>query len=200
MCSAWRADTVIVDESGTCFALAQDLRKRGAKAFPISSGTAKEERLAAGFPLVHEGRVRVPREAPWLEEFFSNLRKFPNGRHDDQVDTLLQFLNLLLLPRMDGIVGATLARSRGEIPRRETHTWHPRKSLREHIPDSYDRDAPSLPVAVSSRRLNLAGRAGPAGIRVRPDIPVVSADEIMGSQPRCQRRMAPYLTLGNAKP
>jgi len=147
ICSSWCADMVIVEESGTGRALAQDLHKRGAKAFPHPVRDSKEERLAAGSPLIHEGKVRIPREAPWLEAFFSELRKFPNGRHDDQVDTLSLFLNLLLLPRTDAIVRATLAGMRGETQRREIRTWYPRKSLREHILDSYDRDAPSLPLS-----------------------------------------------------
>ena len=147
MYASWQADMVIVEESGTGRALARYLHKHGAKAFSQPVRDSKEERLAAGSPLIHEGKVRVPREALWLDDLFAELRKFPNGRHDDQVDTLSQFLNLLLLPRMGGIVRATLARGRGETRRRKVRTWHRRKSLHEHILDNYDRDAPSLPIS-----------------------------------------------------
>ena len=35
----------------------------------------------------------LPKSAPWLDEFRSELLQFPDGRHDDQVDSLSQFLN-----------------------------------------------------------------------------------------------------------
>ena len=33
--------------------------------------------------------------APWLGEFLTELLSFPNGRHDDQVDSVSQFLRWL---------------------------------------------------------------------------------------------------------
>jgi predicted phage terminase large subunit-like protein len=36
--------------------------------------------------------VLLPAEAPWLDEFRTELLRFPQGRHDDQVDSLSQFL------------------------------------------------------------------------------------------------------------
>ena len=38
------------------------------------------------------GRVLLPRQAPWLGEFLNELLAFPNSRHDDQVDSVTQFL------------------------------------------------------------------------------------------------------------
>lgn len=35
----------------------------------------------------------LPKAAPWLDDFKSELLQFPNGRHDDQVDSMSQFLN-----------------------------------------------------------------------------------------------------------
>lgn len=36
--------------------------------------------------------VFLPKHAPWLETFEKELIAFPNGKHDDQVDSLSQFL------------------------------------------------------------------------------------------------------------
>jgi phage terminase large subunit-like protein len=36
--------------------------------------------------------MSMPRSAEWLEEFRLELLQFPRGRHDDQVDSLSQFL------------------------------------------------------------------------------------------------------------
>ena len=35
----------------------------------------------------------LPREAPWLEEFLNEVRRFPNGAHDDRIDAMSQFLD-----------------------------------------------------------------------------------------------------------
>jgi hypothetical protein len=39
-----------------------------------------------------DGAVLLPYQAPWLAEFESELFSFPNGRHDDQVDSISQAL------------------------------------------------------------------------------------------------------------
>ena len=35
----------------------------------------------------------LPKDAPWLHEFKVEMMAFPNGKHDDQVDSLSQFLS-----------------------------------------------------------------------------------------------------------
>jgi hypothetical protein len=37
--------------------------------------------------------MHLPTFAPWRGDFESELLSFPNGRHDDQVDTVSQILN-----------------------------------------------------------------------------------------------------------
>ena len=41
---------------------------------------------------IEAGKVWLPREAPWLKDFYHELVQFPGGRHDDQIDSLVQFL------------------------------------------------------------------------------------------------------------
>jgi predicted phage terminase large subunit-like protein len=53
----------------------------------------KVMRLAAVTPLIEAGRVMLPQLAPWLDDFIAELLQFPNGAHDDQVDSFSQFLN-----------------------------------------------------------------------------------------------------------
>jgi phage terminase large subunit-like protein len=40
---------------------------------------------------IEGGQVHLPREAPWLADFLQEVLAFPNGRHDDQVDSMTQF-------------------------------------------------------------------------------------------------------------
>lgn len=52
----------------------------------------KATRAAAITNLIEEGRVFLPRQSPILEPFRSELLQFPNGRYDDQVDSMVNFL------------------------------------------------------------------------------------------------------------
>ncbi len=53
----------------------------------------KEDRLAACSAIIEEGRVLLPHSADWLSTFLREVIGFPSTRHDDQVDSLSQFLN-----------------------------------------------------------------------------------------------------------
>ena len=47
-----------------------------------------------------EGAARPdPAQAAWLEEFQNEIRRFPNGTHDDQVDALSQLLDYAFAPK-----------------------------------------------------------------------------------------------------
>ena len=57
----------------------------------------KQARLLAQAPMFEAGQVLLPREAPWLATYLAELLAFPNGKHDDQVDSTSQALNWLSL-------------------------------------------------------------------------------------------------------
>ena len=42
---------------------------------------------------IEAGQVFLPKDTPWLGDFLDELLAFPRGRHDDQVDSVSQFLN-----------------------------------------------------------------------------------------------------------
>ena len=52
---------------------------------------SKVDRMAAQSAKIEAGHVYLPKSAAWLGELLS----FPNGRHDDQVDSVSQFLRWL---------------------------------------------------------------------------------------------------------
>jgi len=56
---------------------------------------SKEDRLAASSAVIEGGRVYLPEAADWLPAFIREVTGFPNTRHDDQVDSLSQFLNYM---------------------------------------------------------------------------------------------------------
>ncbi len=49
-------------------------------------------RMEAQTPKIEAGQVFLPKDAPWLGVFLDELLAFPKGRHDDQVDSVSQFL------------------------------------------------------------------------------------------------------------
>ena len=42
---------------------------------------------------VEDGFVHLPKEAGWLAEYLHELTVFPNGKHDDQVDSTAQMID-----------------------------------------------------------------------------------------------------------
>lgn len=44
---------------------------------------------------IEEGRVLLPEQSPWLPDFLNELWAFPNGCHDDQVDSMVQFIDYM---------------------------------------------------------------------------------------------------------
>ncbi len=59
---------------------------------PIKVDSDKVLRANAVTPLIEAGKVYLPESAPWLHDFIEELSSFPNGEHDDQVDSLTQGL------------------------------------------------------------------------------------------------------------
>lgn len=49
---------------------------------------SKEARAQFVSPLVEAGNWVLPDDAPWLDEWIDEFDQFPNGDHDDQVDTV----------------------------------------------------------------------------------------------------------------
>ncbi len=60
--------------------------------------------LAARSQLTPYDRLacRLAERAPWLQDFQTEILQFPHGRHDDQVDSLSQFLMWITKPRHYG--------------------------------------------------------------------------------------------------
>jgi hypothetical protein len=43
--------------------------------------------------MIENGFVHLPERAPWLAPYLAELTTFPNGKHDDQVDSTAQMLD-----------------------------------------------------------------------------------------------------------
>jgi hypothetical protein len=46
-------------------------------------------------PLVEGGRVYIPEEADWLDDWLAEMVAFPSVKHDDQVDSFVMLIDVL---------------------------------------------------------------------------------------------------------
>lgn len=102
----WGVDQIVVEATDIGRAIAQDLRR--AKEYRVILQTPRHDKTArflAQSARFESGQVHAPAEAPWLAEWLSELLAFPNGVHDDQVDSTSQALHHLA-GRMHPIVAA----------------------------------------------------------------------------------------------
>ncbi len=88
------AHSVLIEDKGSGTQLIQDLRfdKTGVRPIAINPEADKVTRMSNQSPHIEAGRVILPEAAPWLDELKAEILAFPNGRFDDQVDSLSQFL------------------------------------------------------------------------------------------------------------
>lgn len=95
--AAFAAETMLIENAGSGMALLQDLSydemPTVQEIFAVEPIGDKVTRMAAQSSRIEAGRVHIPDRAEWLDEFRSEILQFPHGRHDDQVDSVSQFLN-----------------------------------------------------------------------------------------------------------
>lgn len=83
----------VVEAVGGGLALFQELRKRyGLRVNCFSKLNDKVVRMETEALAIEQGDVFIPAEAEWLETFRHEVVSFPMGKHDDQIDSMSQFL------------------------------------------------------------------------------------------------------------
>jgi predicted phage terminase large subunit-like protein len=90
------ADVILIEKSGIGESLLGEFANNppGGMVRPIAilpKGN-KADRLAAQSAKIEAGHVYLPADAPWLADFVAEVLAFPHARHDDQVDSVSQFL------------------------------------------------------------------------------------------------------------
>lgn len=85
-----------VEDRASGQSLIQELKSEsGLAVIPYKVTLDKVTRANSITPLIEGGRVHIPTEAPWLEEFLNECEAFPNSKHDDQVDALTMGLDVI---------------------------------------------------------------------------------------------------------
>ena len=106
----WEPETVIVEAKASGTPLTQELRQLGIPVvnFTPSKGNDKLTRVHAVSPLFESGMIWAPDER-WADEVIDECAAFPNGDHDDLVDSTTQALmryrqgNFVQLPSDDWV-------------------------------------------------------------------------------------------------
>jgi predicted phage terminase large subunit-like protein len=89
----WQPEIVMVEDANAGRSLCQEFRTSGP--FRVQLHRPKEDketRLIGQTARLEDGLCVLPEVAPWLAAFEAELRAFPSGRYDDQVDSMTQFL------------------------------------------------------------------------------------------------------------
>lgn len=90
------ARTILIEDKASGTQLIQDLQAEhlsGITPYAPPSGTDKIMRLHAQTHWFENGNVLLPRSAPWLADYVTELTGFPGTKYDDQVDSTAQALD-----------------------------------------------------------------------------------------------------------
>ena len=91
-----KPNRILIEQAGPGLHLIQELRANPVSGVPVPIGIKpigdKLVRMEAQCARFEAGQVFLPKEAPWLSEFLHEIFAFPNARHDDQIDSVSQFL------------------------------------------------------------------------------------------------------------
>lgn len=83
-----RPSAILIEDQASGQSVVQDLRRNtNLPVIPVRPGGSKESRADSIAPLFESGRVYLPARAPWIGDWISEHLAFPNGMHDDMVDT-----------------------------------------------------------------------------------------------------------------
>jgi predicted phage terminase large subunit-like protein len=103
----WNPDRVLIEDKSSGISLIQQLRRD--TQIPIRAIPAVDDKVTRAHTVtgtLEAGQVLVPARAPWLADFLKEIGSFPNGAHDDIVDTLvhgLRFFKPRLKPGRTGV-------------------------------------------------------------------------------------------------
>jgi predicted phage terminase large subunit-like protein len=87
---------ILIEDKASGQSLIQDLTSTTVMPIkPIQVGTDKVTRCYSCQPEFENEKVFLPKTAEWVNDYTDELTKFPNAKHDDQVDMTTQYLNFL---------------------------------------------------------------------------------------------------------
>jgi len=95
----YHATEIVIEDKASGTQLIQELIAGGCHGVArYQPDCDKIMRMHAQTAMIENGFVYIPQDAPWLAEYLHEMTVFPNGKHDDQVDSTAQFLDWVKKP------------------------------------------------------------------------------------------------------
>jgi predicted phage terminase large subunit-like protein len=97
----WKPDALIIEGVSIGHALWDEVKRAGLRGYILcpTPTDSKLDRLAGRSAQLATGDYYLPKSAPWLAGLRHELAGFPEARHDDQVDAMVQFLEFVFKHR-----------------------------------------------------------------------------------------------------
>lgn len=101
-----KANMVIVEKKASGISLIQTIRDTDKKRWLLylSPTTGKVERTEQQAVKIEQGKLWLPKQAPWLPAYEAELLSFPQSKFDDQVDSTTQLLNATSMPQFHNML------------------------------------------------------------------------------------------------
>jgi len=99
---------VLIEDKAAGSVLIQELQDETTiPIYPVQVGLDKVTRAWDAVPAIETGNVYLPETAPWTQPLIDRLALFPDGKNDDDADSITQFLNWIRVktPGMPWIMG-----------------------------------------------------------------------------------------------
>lgn len=96
LAAKWNPRAILIEDKASGQSLIQELRtntKLNIISVPVDSD--KQTRAYAVTPFIEAGNVYLPDGTEWVQDFIDECAVFPNGVHDDAVDSMTMFLNYI---------------------------------------------------------------------------------------------------------
>lgn len=126
MDAKWKPRAVLVEDKASGQSLIQELMQETTipvKKIPVGKYDDKISRAYAVTPTIEAGRVYLPESAPWLADFLDEMAVFPNGEHDDTVDSVTQALNYFRKNGLGMRAFEDYAQAAKSLEKKEGHEW-----------------------------------------------------------------------------
>lgn len=88
-----RAKAKLIEDKANGPAVIATLKREISGLIPVNPEGGKVVRAQAVTPDIEAGNVFLPENEPWIHDFIEECSSFPNGKHDDMVDSMTQALN-----------------------------------------------------------------------------------------------------------
>lgn len=90
----WNPRAILIEDKASGQSLIQELKANTSlNILPVSIDSDKLTRAYAVTPMIEAGNVYIPHESEWIQDYVDECAVFPNGTHDDSVDSTTMALN-----------------------------------------------------------------------------------------------------------